>query len=62
MSAAATAAPVRPWMTTPEAAGVLGVSPCTVWRWAHSGVIPPASVLLVRSHVRISRAWVEQGG
>lgn len=50
----------KPWLTTTEAGRLIGVSACTVWRWAHSGVIPAAAVLHVRSHVRISRAWAEQ--
>ena len=50
----------HPWLTTTEAGKLIGVSACTIWRWAHSGVVPAHAVLRVGSHVRISRAWAEQ--
>lgn len=50
------------WLTTTEAGKLIGVSACTVWRWAHAGTIPAASVLHVGRTVRIARAWVTQEG
>lgn len=49
---------MTPWLTTAEAAPLLGTSRATAWRWIHAGLIPEASLLRIGRRVLIARAWI----
>jgi excisionase family DNA binding protein len=51
----------RPWLTTTEAAPLLGVSRSSAWRMANGGSIPAHALLRTGRWVRISRAWIMKG-
>ncbi len=55
------AAPVKPWLTTAEAARILGKCPQTLWRWVQLQAIPKQFLFQVGARTYIARAWVVGG-
>lgn len=50
---------MKPWLTTTEAAKLLGCTRSTVWAWAHNGTIPSTAILVVGADRRIARWFCE---
>ena len=50
---------MKPWLTTAEAAPLLGVDRTTVWTWVHNGTIPSNAVLMSGNRCRIARWFCE---
>lgn len=48
-----------PWLTTGQAAAIVGCDRTSVWRRAHGGEIPAAHLSHAGRHLRVSRAWAE---